>query len=149
MKKTGIILFFVLALMNVHAEDSIAVAMRPNLLDSMPDVEVIQDSMVAVLLHAAMTGKNEWVEIDGYRVQIYSSNLQQTAKAEALDLEAKLKNTVSQTVYVQYLPPFWKVRLGDFRTYDEAKEYKKLFVQIYPEMLGDTYIVRDKIKVLQ
>ena len=38
-----------------------------------------------------MHGKHELVEIDGYRVQIYSSNQQQTAKGEALDLEAKLK----------------------------------------------------------
>jgi hypothetical protein len=41
------------------------------------------------------------------------------------------------------------VRIGDFRTYDEAKEYKKEFVQIFPDLIGDTYIVRDKIKVLQ
>ena len=32
---------------------------------------------------------------------------------------------------------------------EEAKEYKKEFVQQFPEMIGDTYIVRDKIKVLQ
>jgi hypothetical protein len=101
-------------------------------------------------LDEAKNGKRELVEIDGYRVQVYSSNQQQTAKSEALDLEEKLlKDKINQTIYVQYLPPFWKVRLGDFRTYDEAREYKKLFVQQYPEMMGDTYIVRDKIQVLQ
>ena len=120
-----------------------------SIFDSIPGVELIQDSTVAVLLEQAARGRMELVEIDGYRVQIYSSNQQQTAKAEALELETKIKDQVDQTVYVQYLPPFWKVRLGDFRTYDEAKEYKKLFVQQYPEMLGDTYIVRDKIQVLQ
>ena len=104
---------------------------------------------MSVLLDEAINGKRELVEIDGYRVQIYSSNQQQTAKGEALELETKLKDKLSQTVYVQYLPPFWKVRVGDFRTYDEAKEYKKLFVQQYPEMMGDTYIVRDKIQVMQ
>lgn len=120
-----------------------------SILDSLPGVQIIQDSTVAVLLEEAIHGKRELVEIDGYRVQIYSSNQQQTAKAEALDLEAKLKDKIGQTVYVQYLPPFWKVRLGDFKTYDEAKEYKKLFVSQYPAMMGDTYIVRDKIQVLQ
>ena len=104
---------------------------------------------MAVLLDQAVHGKRELVEIDGYRVQIYSSNQQQVAKGEALDLEAKLKDKISQTIYVQYLPPFWKVRVGDFRTYDEAKEYKKLFVQQYPNLMGDTYIVRDKIQVMQ
>ncbi|MBR5676993.1 MAG: SPOR domain-containing protein [Paludibacteraceae bacterium] len=120
-----------------------------SILDSLPGVQIIQDSTVAVLLEEAINGKRELVEMDGYRVQIYSSNQQQTAKGEALDLEAKLKDKIGQTVYVQYISPFWKVRLGDFRTYDEAKEYKKLFVAQYPEMMGDTYIVRDKIQVLQ
>ena len=120
-----------------------------SILDSLPGVQILQDSAVSVLLEEAINGKREMVEIDGYRVQIYSSNQQQTAKAEALDLETKLKDKIGQTVYVQYLPPFWKVRLGDFRTYEEAREYKKLFVSQYPDMTGDTYIVRDKIQVLQ
>lgn len=124
-------------------------AARPNLLKDMPGVEVIQDSAIAVLLDKAMQGGNEWVEIDGYRVQVYSSNQQQYAKVEALELEQKLKENLDQTVYVQYLTPFWKVRIGDFRSYEDAKEYKKVFVEKYPNMVGDTYIVRDKIKVLQ
>jgi hypothetical protein len=50
---------------------------------------------------------------------------------------------------VQYLPPFWKVRVGDFRTYEEAREYKRQFVAQYPDLMGETYIVRDKILVMQ
>ena len=149
MKKLISILTIVLASVSVWAEDSIVSPLRPNLLDSMPGVEVVQDSTVGVLLTNAMRGRMELVEIDGYRVQIYSSNQQQTAKTEALDLEERLKDKLSQTVYVQYLPPFWKVRLGDFRTYEEAREYKQQFVQAYPDLMGDTYIVRDKILVLQ
>ena len=144
---TGIVL---LVSLFTWADDSIEVVVpRPNLLEEMSRVEVVQDSMVAILLDGAMNGKHEIIEIDGYRVQVYSSNQQQTAKTEALELEAKLKEKVNQTIYVQYLPPFWKVRLGDFRTYDDAREYKKLFVQIFPSMMGDTYIVRDKIQVIQ
>ena len=120
-----------------------------SLLDLFPGVQIVQDSTMAVLLDEAVNGKRELVEIDGYRVQIYSSNQQQSAKGEALDLETRLKDKINQTLYVQYLPPFWKVRIGDFRTYDEAKEYKKLFVQQFPDLMGDTYIVRDKILVMQ
>ena len=137
-----------LASLQMWADDSIKVAPRPNILESMPGVEVIQDTAVALLLDGVMNGDREWVEIDGYRVQIYSSNQQQYAKSEALDLEAKLQDRVSHTIYVQYISPFWKVRIGDFRSYEDAKEYKKIFVQQYPNMVGDTYIVRDKIKVL-
>ena len=144
----GIVLLVVLV-SSMRAEDSIEVITRLNILESMPAVEVIQEPSVAAMLEATMSGKEEWVEVDGFRVQIYSSNRQQAAKAEALELETRLKEKINQTVYVQYLPPFWKVRLGDFREYEQAKEYKKEFVQQFPDMIGDTYIVRDKIKVLQ
>jgi len=143
------VIFALLVSLAVWAEDSIEVVSRLNILDSMPRVEVIQDPLVASMLQATMSGKENWIEMDGYRVQIYSSNRQQTAKMEALELETNLKTEISQTIYVLYLPPFWKVRLGDFRTYDEAKDYKKEFVQQFPQMIGDTYIVRDKIKVLK
>ena len=128
---------------------SIILVILLSIFDSLPGVQIIQDSTMTVLLNEAVNGKREMVEIDGFRVQVYSSNQQQTAKGEALDLETRLKNKISQTLYVQYLPPFWKVRIGDFRTYEEAKEYKKLFVQQYPDLMGDTYIVRDKIQVMQ
>ena len=120
-----------------------------SIFDSLPGVQIVQDSAIAVLLNEAVNGKHEMVEVEGYRVQIYSSNQQQMAKTEALDLEARLKESVGHSIYVQYLPPFWKVRIGDFRSYDEAREYKKLFVAQYPDLMGDTYIVRDKILVMQ
>ncbi len=149
MRKHICIVFFMLLVTTcVWADDTIEVAQRPNILESMPNVEVLQDSAVAMLLEG-VKGTLDWVEIDGYRVQVYSSNQQQYAKSEALDLESKLQEKVSHTIYVQYIPPFWKVRIGDFRSYEDAKEYKKIFVQQYPDMLGDTYIVRDKVKVLQ
>ena len=148
MKRVSVIIALLVSLA-VWAEDSIEVVSRLNILESMPRVEVIQDPLVASMLQATMSGKENWIEMDGYRVQIYSSNRQQTAKMEALELETNLKTEISKTIYVLYLPPFWKVRLGDFRTYDEAKDYKKEFVQQFPQMIGDTYIVRDKIKVLK
>lgn len=120
-----------------------------SVLDSIPGIQIVQDSAMSILLDEAIHGKHELVEMDGYRVQIYSSNQQQTAKGEALELEEKVKETLTQSVYVQYLPPFWKVRVGDFRTYEEAREYKKIVVAQYPELMGETYIVRDKIQVLQ
>ena len=120
-----------------------------SIFDSLPGVQVVQDSAMSVLLDAAVNGRHEMVEIDGFRVQVYSSNQQQTAKTEALELETRLKDKVDQTIYVQYLPPFWKVRVGDFRTYEEAKDYKKQFTQLFPSMVGNTYIVRDKILVMQ
>lgn len=140
-----------LATLGLRAEDSIPATplQRPDILTDMPDVEIVQDSALIRLLRATIVNNHEVVEMDGYRVQIFSSNQQQSAKAEALKLENKLKDKLSQTVYVLYMPPFWKVRIGDFRTVDEAKEYKKAIVQEYPDLMGNTYIVRDKIQALK
>ena len=162
MKRVIVIFCVLIAAVQMRSEDTIAARVdttavdtavvavaRPNLLDEMKGVEVVQDSAVGVLLDLAIHGKRELVEIDGFRVQVYSSNQQQAAKMEALELEAQLKEKVTHTIYVQYLPPFWKVRVGDFRTYEEARDYKKLFVKMFPNMMGDTYIVRDKIQVIQ
>lgn len=173
MRKMFLIIVMASLSLCVYADDSIAVAspdtiqavsadsvlvvpeeneqepVAPNLLDSMPGVQVIQDSALARILQVTISGNEEWIEVSGYRVQVYSSNQQQKAKAEALRLEDRLKDQLNQTVYVQYVPPFWKVRIGDFRTYDEAKEYKRQVVQQFPGLVGDTYIVRDQIKVLK
>ena len=140
-------LICLLAAFGMRAEDSIAV--RTNILMDMPDVEVVQDADMMRLLHATVEGKHELVEIDGYRVQIFSSNQQQAAKGEALKLENMMKDKLTQAVYVLYMPPFWKVRVGDFRTYDEAKEYKKIIVDEFPSLMGNTYIVRDRIQALK
>ena len=148
MKKSFIISVVCLfAVLGVKAEDSIAV--YHDILRDMPNVEIIQDSAMIRLLNAAIVGTHELVEIDGYRVQIFSSNQQQSAKSEALRLENQLKDKLTQSVYVLYVPPFWKVRVGDFRTADEAKEYKKIFVQEFPDLMGNTYVVRDRVQVLK
>ena len=146
-KKVILGIVCLLATFGVRAEEEVQ---RQNLFDAMPNVEIIRDPAVSGLLQAAIAGGHqELVEMEGYRVQVYSSNQQQTAKSEALKLELILKDKVEQSVYVLYLPPFWKVRVGDFRTINEARDYKKDFVQQFPKLMGDTYIVLDKIKVLE
>ena len=120
---------------------------KPYILDDMPRVRVHQDSLMEMLLKEKIYGKSAQIEINGFRVQIFSSNRQQTAKEEALVLEKKMTEALSTAVYVAYIAPFWKVRLGNFRTYDEANAFKVQLITQFPELQGDTYIVRDKIKV--
>ena len=120
---------------------------KPYILDDMPLVRVQQDTLIEALLKEKIYGKSEQIEIDGFRVQIFSSNRQQTAKEEALVLEKKMTEALSTAVYVAYIAPFWKVRLGNFRTYEEANAFKVHLITQFPELQGDTYIVRDKIQV--
>lgn len=147
MKRLFPLLFIVLSVLSVSADDSIPP--RPSIFDDMPGVQVRQDSAVQTLLHTMVYGTSAVTEIDGYRVQIYSSNRQQTAKAEALQLEKEVSDKVAYPVYVLYMTPFWKVRIGNFRTFAEANAFKAQFVSQCPDRQGDTYVVRDKIQVVQ
>ena len=114
----------------------------------MPNVQVYQSESVARLLHEKATGQlSQIVEMAGYRVQIYSSNHQQLAKQEAIRLEKDMQSKLDMPIYVSYVPPFWKVRVGDFATYQEAQEFKNNFVRQFPELMGDTYVVRDQVTI--
>ena len=132
----------------VLAEDSIVVSTRPFIIDDMPFVAVEQDSMMYRIMRERLLGEKAVQDVDGYRVQIYSSNAPQTAKTEALQLQEKIQAMISQPVYVLYLSPFWKVRIGNFRSASEAETYKKSFIEQYPELQGNTYVVRDKVQIL-
>lgn len=129
------------------AQSDIDSPQKPYILDDMPLVRVHQDSLIEALLKEKVYGISEMIEVDGFRVQIFSSNRQQTAKEEALSLEKKMTDALSTAVYVTYISPFWKVRLGNFRTYEEANAFKVQLITQFPELQGDTYIVRDKIQV--
>lgn len=149
MRRVIFILTFLITALSVWSNDSTLVGERPYIIDEMPNARVYQDSLLEARLRENIYGGGEFVEIDGYRVQIFSSNRQQTAKEEALRLEKKMSDVLSVPVYVMYIAPFWKVRLGNFKTYEESKEFKARVITLFPEIQGDTYIVRDKIQVIQ
>ena len=118
------------------------------IVDDMENATVHQDSAIYRLLDRAVNGSEEQaVEIDGYRLQIYSSNQQQQAKQEALELELRVKEAIEEPVYVQYATPFWKVRVGNFRTLADATAFKEDFLSKFPKLQSSTYVVRDKITV--
>ncbi len=144
-------LFSFIVCLNLHADDSIAVVTQDTLItDSMPNVHVYQSDAVWKLLREKSTGAStQLVEVAGYRVQIYSSNHQQLAKQEALRLEKDMQSKIDLPIYVSYAPPFWKVRVGDFATYVEAQDFKNEFVRQFPELMGDTYVVRDQVTIRQ
>ncbi len=124
---------------------------RLSILEIMKEnVTVYADSAVHRLLQDKVEGiVREEVQIQGYRVQVYSSNNQQTAKNEAFQIEKKINDAIQVETYVLYNPPFWKVRVGNFRTQEEANLMKAEIIRLLPELQADTYIVRDQIQIIQ
>lgn len=119
------------------------------LTDVMENAIVHQDSTIRQLMIDKQMGiQRGKVEVDGFRVQVYSSNQQQIAKNESLMLQQELEKVLSKTVYTISEPPFWKVRVGDFLTREEAVAYKNELIVQFPELQSSAYIVPDKIIIV-
>lgn len=86
----------------------------------------------------------------GYRVQVFSSNTQKTAKNEAFSIERKLRSAFpGHGVYCIYASPFWKVRIGDFRSSEEARAFRSELIKSFPELSRETYTVRESKITIQ
>lgn len=118
------------------------------LVDLMENAVVHQDSAIYQLMVDKYLGIERGVqEVSGFRVQVYSSNVQIQAKNEAMLLHQELSKQLTQAIYIISEPPFWKVRVGDFRTREEANVYKETLLKLYPILQSSTYVVPDKVTV--
>ena len=120
----------------------------PAILQDMENVTVHQDSALTELMQYKTAGLTRGEqEMPGWRVQIYSSNDPYKAKQEAESLKALLEDRIDQPVYVEPVQPFWKVRVGNFQTKEEAQAYKAILIRDFPELQSGAYPVRTMIKV--
>lgn len=82
----------------------------------------------------------------GFRIQVFSSNVQRTAKSEAFAIEKEIRTAFPETgVYVTYTSPFWKVRVGDFKTSAEAQAFRSELTSAFPNLRNAIYTVKEKI----
>lgn len=120
-------------------------AQVPEIFQDMQHVKVVQDSSLTQLMLDKKAGVIHGIkEMPGFRVQIFSDNTPGESKVKALQLQERFSQELDQPVYVMSSPPFFKVRIGDFQTQEEAATYKTKFVEQFPEMAGETYVVRDE-----
>ena len=109
-------------------------------------VTFYQDKRIEKLVEENVTPASAVVH--GFRVQVFSSNAHRTAREEAFGLEHKLMEAFPEMkVYVSYSSPFWKVRIGDFYTQDEARSFSEELLRRFPALRKETYTVRDRISV--
>ena len=74
----------------------------------------------------------------GYRVQVFA-----TFSEEKADLIAnQVRERTTEPVYVEYIAPYYKVRVGDCSTREEAESLKS---NIYGLGYSDAFIVEDTI----
>ena len=113
-------------------------------------VLIHQDKRIEQLLVAKRSANtsHEQATTSGYRVQVFSSNTQRFAKAEAFKIEKQILDEFpEQAVYVNYTSPFWKVRVGDFKTQGDAQTFRSQLIESFPNLRSGTYIVHEQINI--
>ena len=106
-------------------------------------VTIHQDKRIEALL---LNKKS--LTVSGFRVQVFSSNIQRTAKNNAFAIEKQIQEVFpNQPVYVNYTSPFWKVRVGDFKTKAEAQTFRNQLIESVPGLKSEIYIVPEQINI--
>ncbi len=106
-------------------------------------VKIYQDKRIETLL----ANKKSLTAI-GFRVQVFSSNIQRTAKNNAFNIEKQIQEVFpNQAVYVNYTSPFWKVRVGDFKTKNEATNFRNQLLESLPALKSEIYVVPEQINI--
>ena len=83
----------------------------------------------------------------GYRIQVYfSSSLQGRNEARSRAREVALKYPHYRT-YISYVAPQWRLRIGDFKSKEEAQKALRKVRRSFPQYMSDIILVTDNINV--
>lgn len=84
----------------------------------------------------------------GYRVQIFDDNNPRTARSGAEACHSRVMAAFPHMrAYVTFNSPYWRVKVGDFRTRAEAEAAMAELRHAFPSMSAYMRIVRDKINI--
>ncbi|HRG87685.1 MAG TPA: SPOR domain-containing protein [Chitinophagales bacterium] len=132
-KAVMLVLFCLGAIEMLSAQDTTVVFAAKN-------YTIKQDDGIASLLYKYKEYNHKREFADGYRVQIMYTDV----RDEVYKSKATLYKEFSDlTSYVEYEQPYYKLRVGDFKTRLDATYYLQQIITLYP----GAFIVRDKIKI--
>ena len=122
----------------LFAQGVISDGKRPPILQKL---HVNQDPRLDKMLNWHIVNNKKIDGVDGYRVEIFfnsESDALEKAKIKKVEFLTKFPDYI---VHIKYDAPNFKVRVGDFRTKNEALKLQKKIDNYYPM----AFIVPDKI----
>lgn len=88
------------------------------------------------------------LKTQGFRVQVFSGNSQRTSKDEAFKKEREVNEAFPQLkTYVTYVAPFWRLRVGDYASHDEAYFAQRQLSTAFPSYGKEMYIIREEVRI--
>lgn len=118
-------------------------------------VEIYQDPAIRQMVGKHLSGENiernnhqVFLKMQGFRAQVFSGNNQRKSKEEAARKERLIKEMYPDLpTYITYTAPFWKLRVGDFRSREEAYSLMRELKDAFPSFAKEMYIVKDEVKI--
>ncbi len=122
------------------------------------DVTVYQDESITHILGRPMgpprtvytnsDGSAQYYRIRGYKIQAFSGNNQRTSRDEANRKQSLInKSYPDLETVVLFESPFWRLRVGNFETREEAEEVMQELRVSFPSFGREMYIVVDEVKI--
>lgn len=93
-------------------------------------IKVVKDSRLDLLIKKQIYINTLAIRNQpGFRVQLISTN----KRNEANDIKAKVMQLYPDyRTYLEYQPPYFKVRIGDFKSRDEATDFREKLSTNFP-----------------
>lgn len=117
-------------------------------------VQIIQDESITnrISRKSRKTVVNEsvptYVEMPGYRIQVFAGNNQRVSKSEAYTKESDVKSLFPEiSTYVVFTAPFWRLRVGDFQTFQDAQRMLVKLRSEFPAFGREMSIIKEKVRV--
>ena len=108
-----------------------------------------QDSVLDMRLSrnsgALKIDKEGNIATQGYRIQLFSDNKRNSREEAELRSDVVAGDMPETPIYVTYLSPFWRLRVGDYRTYEEANAQMQILKKKFPKYSVEMRIVKDEI----
>ena len=116
--------------------------------DTGGEVNIVQPAALTLRLSRNDATQAGQRSLTVYRVQLFSDNRSTTAKAEADRRAARVREIFTDVdVYVTFTSPFWRLRVGNFRSYEDANKILHELKTAFPDMASEMRIVRDRANV--
>lgn len=129
--------------------------------DSVPDIVKSLDNKKSITIHlpaklaerlkynvkeTAALEETTNVHRGGYRILVFDDNNPRTAQAEAHGRKKMMESAFPELRgYVVFDSPYWKVKIGDFRSRGEAEHALERVKTTFPTISRSVRIIRDRI----
>ena len=93
-------------------------------------------------------GDKSYLVMPGYRIQVFSGNDQRTSRNEALEKQKQIETLFNDVkAYINFTAPFWRLRIGDYLSYEEAFSMKCKLDEAFPAFKKEIQILKEDVRI--